>query len=327
MQEKKLSIILPVYNVEDYSDKCLDSMLTQTYENYELIIVKDGRTDSSESIIAKYVRKYPDKIVYIKINNRGLSGARNEGLKHASGDYIAFFDSDDYIKEDMYFKMMELVNDFPYDMVVCDLFMSYPKKDVLIKNGVGESIQYMETEYKKILYKTMYIAVHNKIIRKDLLSKKPFVKDMCYEDILFTYKLLPSIKSIGVVNEPLYYYIQRPTSISNTIDRKLYDILDSMYMMTEWYILNGLYDEYKDILDYTIARYSYGTFMSRLARSRNKEKYDAGFTDVKNVVETIAPDYSKSKFFKIKWKFKDLIIKYYNKFWANIVYYIVGIKR
>ena len=67
--------------------------------------------------------------------------------------------------------------------------------------------------------------------------------------------------------------------------------------------------------------------MSRLARARNKEKYDAGFTDVKNVVETIAPDYSKSKFFKVKWKFKDLIIKHYNKIWANIVYYIVGLKR
>ena len=100
-----VSVIVPVYNVEKYLDKCLDSIVNQTFNNYEIIIINDGAPDNSEAIIKKYLKKYPQKIKYYKKENGGLSDARNMGILKSSGKYLMFVDSDDYIAEDMIEKL------------------------------------------------------------------------------------------------------------------------------------------------------------------------------------------------------------------------------
>ena len=131
----KVSVIVPVYNVENYIEKCLDSLLNQTLDDIEIIVVNDGSTDNSANIIKE---KYVNKIVYLEKENGGLSDARNFGLPHAKGKYIAFLDSDDYIEPTMYEKMYSVAEKEEADMVECDFYWEYPNK---VKEDVRKNIQ------------------------------------------------------------------------------------------------------------------------------------------------------------------------------------------
>ena len=151
----KVSVIVPVYNVEKYLDKCLDSLANQTLKDLEIIIVNDGSPDNSEDIIKKYTKKYKN-FKYYKKENGGLSSARNYGIKYASGDYIAFLDSDDYVKSDMYEKMYEKAIKGNYDLVVCDIDYLYPDKTIRVGSGIkGDT-----TDIKKT-YLTIHPAAWN----------------------------------------------------------------------------------------------------------------------------------------------------------------------
>ena len=115
---KRLSVVVPVYNVEKYLDKCLDSLVNQEIDDYEVIVVNDGTKDNSQLIIDKYAKDYPNIVKsYIK-ENGGLSDARNYGIKYASGEYITFLDSDDYIEYDTYKNMLDIAYKGNHDLVV-----------------------------------------------------------------------------------------------------------------------------------------------------------------------------------------------------------------
>ena len=116
----KVSVIVPFYNVEGYIEKCLETLVNQTLKEIEIILVNDGSTDRSIEIVKKFIKEYPEKIVYLEKENGGLSDARNFGLKHAKGEYIAFVDSDDYIEIDMYENMYNLAEKENSDMVECN---------------------------------------------------------------------------------------------------------------------------------------------------------------------------------------------------------------
>ena len=135
----KVSVIVPVYNVEKYLSKCLDSLVNQTLKDIEIIVVNDGTKDNSQSIIDKYTKKYSKKIKsYIK-ENGGLSSARNYGLKYAKGEYISFIDSDDYVDLQMFEKMYNEAINHKFDIVVCDTINVYEDKEVYIKSNLGYS--------------------------------------------------------------------------------------------------------------------------------------------------------------------------------------------
>ena len=126
-EQKKLSIIVPVYNAEQYMEKCLNRLLEQSYSNIEIIIVNDGSEDTSKEKIEKYLKKYPS-IKYLEKENGGLSDARNYGMPYATGEYIAFLDSDDYVESTMYEDMYEMAQKENADMVECDFIWEYPDK-------------------------------------------------------------------------------------------------------------------------------------------------------------------------------------------------------
>ena len=123
----KVSVIVPVYNVEEYLERCLDSLVNQTLKDIEIIIVNDGSTDGSKEIIQKYLNKYKN-IVYLEKENGGLSSARNYGIPYAKGEYIGFVDSDDYVELTMYEKMYNKAIEEKSDMVECDFIWEYPNK-------------------------------------------------------------------------------------------------------------------------------------------------------------------------------------------------------
>ena len=166
-----------------------------------------------------------------------------------------------------------------------------------------------------------YPAVWNKIYKRSILEDITFSKGVWYEDMEFILKLYPRIKSIGVVKEPLYNYLQRQNSITYTYNDKLYDIINNMASVIDYYKNKGIYGEYKEELEYLYVRYAFATFAKRLAKCGNKEKYKEGIDYAFKRVSEYFPEYKNNKYFT-KTGLKGLYIKKFNKFLANINYII-----
>lgn len=190
----KLSVIIPVYNAEPYLRKCLDSVLTQGFQNMEVILVNDGSKDNSEDIIKEYQKKYSN-IVYLKQENHGQASARNNGLAHAKGDLISFIDSDDYILPDMFSTMIKKLENDHSDLVMCNISLE--------KNG-------KKTIENSTNFKNLYecpASVCNKIFRKELIGDLRFLEGIWYEDYNFFIKICLKKPKFAIVNNPYYIYM------------------------------------------------------------------------------------------------------------------------
>ena len=242
----KISIIVPVYNVEKYIAKCIQSLLDQTYKNFEAIIVDDGSPDNSIKI-AKELVGNDSRFVFLEKENGGLSSARNFGLDHVTGDYIAFLDSDDYLAADCFEKVIDLfVCDKELDVVlfgynwvdeygqIMDLFMPnlelyYQRKDFLLST---ECINY---------------SACNRMYRASVWDNSRFVDGILYEDKEIMPKILYR-KNISILNEYLYYYLQRSGSIMNSYSRQksVSSVLYIYDKYLDFLITEQLYERYKD---------------------------------------------------------------------------------
>ena len=292
MSKIKVSVIVPVYNVEAYLEKCLDSLAKQTLKEIEVIVVNDGSPDNSQKIIDKFEKKYPTIKGYTKTNG-GVSSARNYGIALATGEYIAFVDGDDYVEYDMYEKMYQKAKQGNYDIVACDL--NYVYEDGSIKR-VSSKIEKDTTNIKKT-YVNMYPCVWNKIYKKSLFNNNILFKEgVWFEDVDFLYKIFPYVKTIGVIKEPLNQYVQRSGSITKTFDKRLYNYISNFNDLIKFYQENNLYDEYQKELEYCYVRYLYATFVKQ-ATNYKKEEYDVAVKKaIKNVKEHF-PHYKKNSYF------------------------------
>lgn len=217
MEKHKFSLIVPVYNTEKYIEKCLNSILNQSYKNYEIIVINDGSTDNSEKILEQY--KTNKKIKIIKQKNKGLSDARNEGLNHISGDYILFIDSDDYIEP----KLLETLNNNIED----EDLIRFQTQTV---NDNYEIIEkYPEQEFKKLNGKdafkilTTFNYVENAWLyayKKDyfIKSKYKFMSGMIHEDYGLTPLVIIKSNKVKSINYIGYNYLIRTGSIMNNND-------------------------------------------------------------------------------------------------------------
>lgn len=216
----KISIIIPVYNVEKYLRTCLDSVVSQTWEDVEAIVVNDASPDSSKNIMKEYEQKYPDKIkcVYLE-ENLCQGGARNKGLELATGDYITYLDSDDFLDVTMCEKMVRKAMETNADMVYCDAYRNFVGTDRKVwvsyqfANEMGDM-----TDEKRMLHMLNYGFAWAKLIRTRILKEHNilFPEHIKYEDMLFVPLLLPYIQKTAYVQEPLYYYAIREQSVMTT---------------------------------------------------------------------------------------------------------------
>ena len=308
----KVSVIVPVYKVEQYISKCLDSLVNQTLEDMEIIVVNDGSPDNSEKIIKDYAKKYKN-IKYLKKENGGLSSARNFGLKHATGEYIGFVDSDDYVDKRMYQMMYEKAIEASADLVVCDLNYVYEDKE----EKAYSNIKTDTTDIKSIM-NNIYPAAWNKLYKKELFDNEVYFKEgVWYEDVEFIYRLLPYVNKIGVVHEHFYKYIQRENSIIRTIDKRLYNYIDNWNGILEFYKKRDLYISYKKELEYSYVRYLYATFIKQACKYDYENYLKAVDEAIKNVKNSF-PKYRKNKYFYKSLKGIYLII--FNKDLAKILY-------
>jgi glycosyltransferase involved in cell wall biosynthesis len=216
-----LSVIVPVYNVEKYLRKCLDSLVNQTMKDIEIIIVNDGSTDKSQDIIDEYVSRYPDMIrSYIK-ENGGLGDARNYGLERAKGEYVGFVDSDDWVSTEMFKKMYSMLQT-GYDIVMCDMVTVI---DGFETGEISKSYRRKNFNEKELILNSTNPAIAcNKIYKKDLFNIIRFPSGW-YEDIATTPIILSYADNVGYLEEPLYYYRQRKNSITASIDNKTLGVI------------------------------------------------------------------------------------------------------
>ena len=312
----KVSVIVPVYNVEPYLDKCLNTLVNQTLKKIEIIIVNDGSKDNSEKIIEKYLKKYPEKIKYIKKANGGLSSARNEGLKYASGEYIGFVDSDDYVSLNTFNLMYKKAKEKNFDLVVCNLNYVYEKKTKMVSAGLDKDLENEDEVKKNIVF--LYPAVWNKLYKKEILDSLKFKEGIWYEDVEFNFRVYPRVKSIGYVDKPLIQYVQRESSISKTIDKRLFNYVDNFNGLIRYYQDNNLYNKYYFELEYSYVRYLYATFIKQLSYTNDKELFKEGVKEaIKNVQEHF-PNYKKNIYLK-KFGLKNIYLKTFNKKTASLL--------
>ncbi len=290
----KISIILPVYNVEEYLERCLASLVNQTYKNIEIIIVNDGSPDNSQSIIDRYKEKDPCIISLIK-ENGGLGDARNYGMPYATGEYIIFIDSDDYVEEDMLEKLYTKAVETDSDIVMCNHYIK--KDDSCITNPLFKSFgPNLEVDRTLFFQKP---AVWDKLYKKSIIKDLKFVKGIFYEDIGFLCKVLPRVTKMTFIDEPLYYYIIRSNSIMNAknLDRN-FDIAIAFEDIIKYYKDNNLWEEYKDEIRFLITDQlmisAYMRVLQYPSSSRKKEilKNFRDFNSLHN------PDYMKNPYIK-----------------------------
>ena len=315
----KVSVIVPVYNVEKYIDKCLNSLVNQTLKDIEIIVVNDGTKDNSQIIIDSYKKKYPKIIKSFIKENGGLSDARNYGIEKAVGEYIAFVDSDDYVALDMYEKMYNKAKSNNYDMVVCDLYYEYPDKRVSVSSNIKNDIL-NKKDIKKI-YSSIYPAAWNKLYERSILKDNNllFKKGVWFEDCEFIYRLLPFINNIGTIKESLVYYVQREESISKTYDKRLYNYIDNWNGIIDFYKEKKLYLEYKKELEYSYVRYLYATFIKQCTNYSDKKEFKKAVkTAIKERKERF-PHYRRNSLF-YKNGLKGIYLVLFNKITANIYY-------
>lgn len=223
MKEPKISVVVPVYNAEKYLPLCLDSILAQTYENFEVICVDDGSTDGSGNVLDKYAAE-DARINVIHQKNGGVSAARNSGLKLASGDYIYFMDSDDFIRPEWFAYAVEVIAEYEPDCVMCDYreMADYePMTDAL----PPVKAQKIEKPFEVFILRKSLIdaSVCNKMYKATLLGKQVFTQDIVYaEDLWFNLEFLAKAQTFYYLPQPMYGYIRRDNSIttSNFNERK-----------------------------------------------------------------------------------------------------------
>lgn len=285
----KVSVIVPVYNTSKYLSKCLDSLVNQTLKDIEIILVNDGSTDNSQDIIDEYKNKYKNIKSYKK-KNGGLSDARNYGLKYAKGDYVGFVDSDDYVELSMYEKLYNKAIKDKSDMVTCDFYWLYPNKTI---EDIGN-----ENKSKEELMLTIRVIVCNKIIKRSIINdnKLEFPLGLRYEDIYFTYVLMPYLNKISYLKEPLYNYIQRDGSISNNQNKKVRDIFKIFDLIEEYYKENKIYDKNKDILEYLHVRYFLGSSFLRIVKVKDKALMNNILKENWNILNNKYPNWKKNKY-------------------------------
>ena len=223
-----ISVIVPVYNVERYVKKCLDSILVQTFENIEIIVVDDGSTDSSGVICDEYAKRDNRVHVYHKTNG-GLSSARNYGIERATGRYLGFVDSDDYIDPDMYEVLLNNLLKYDADMSLCglfDVFNGKPRK-VNTDNRTFEAT--VEETIKIVLEaKITSVTAVNKLYKRELFAFVRYPEGKTSEDAFIILDLIMKCKKTVITTIQKYYYIHRPGSITTShFNPRTLDVLEA----------------------------------------------------------------------------------------------------
>lgn len=212
--EELITVVVPIYKVEDCLTICIDSILSQTYRNLEIILVDDGSPDNCSKICDEYEKK-DKRVKVIHKENGGLSDARNAGMKIATGKYITFIDSDDYVSNDYVEYLYNLLKKYNVKLSICDFKKVWKETDITAKEETKIEVLNSEKAFKNLLFSQgIDISAWAKLYQIDLWENYEFPKGKCYEDSAIIYKLIDRAENVAFGNKQCYYYVARPGSIS-----------------------------------------------------------------------------------------------------------------
>ncbi len=296
-----ISIIVPIYNASKYLKKCLDSLVNQTKKELEFILINDGSTDDSESIIKSYS---DDRIKYYKRSNHGIGKTRNFGINNASGKYIMFLDSDDYLEENACEVLYKKIEKEKLDVVVCDFY----RVDSNSKE-VEKIISFKNTNLKDNpnLLLNINLAPWNKIYRSDLLKDNniKFIEDLKYEDAPFVALSLLKSKKIGKVDKTLINYTIHDSSETTVRDKRVFDIIKIVDIIRNYFKDDDWSREVIDTL--TIKILVNYNIQQRYIKNKNmrNEFINKSFS----YIEKNIPNYKSNIYFKERSMLKSFIEK------------------
>ncbi len=264
---EKISVIVPVYNVEQYLERCVDSIINQTYTNLEIILVNDGSTDNSGKLCDELAKK-DERIRVIHKENGGLSDARNRGIDESESDLVGFIDSDDYIDSDMYEVLLKNLNDTDADLSMCALYDVYnntPEAQVTNKETWKLS---SEQAIKMVMEaKILSVTAVNKLYRKSLFTDLKFEVGKIAEDAFIMIKLLDKCEKIVATNEKKYYYVHRENSITTQkFSTKFLNVIEAYEQNSN--IILEKYPKLKDVAQ-TRMNWAYFYVLDRLLLDDN----------------------------------------------------------
>lgn len=290
MQQLKISVIVPVYNVEKYLKQCLDSIVNQTYKNLEIIIVNDGTKDNSMKIVEEYLQD--KRIKVINKENGGLSSARNIGIKEATGDYISFIDSDDYISLNMYEDLVKNING--EDIIIFNYSRLDDKTKKIVKNKYIKNNKMIILDKKlNYLYSRIELVCWNKIYKATFIKEKKInFLEIVNEDVFWNIEVFYSAESVKILNQDYYYYrINRSDSI--TAKGKIKNSKDFLLQKESYKVIIS---NLNNLIENNLENYSLGRILYLLLE---KELYNA---KLRNEVEFKKIDLYLKKYLQLQKK-------------------------
>lgn len=259
----KVSIVVPIYKVEKYMHKCIDSILKQTYAHLEIILVNDGSPDRCGEIAENYQEK-DTRIKVIHKTNGGLSDARNTGMTYVTGEYTMFVDSDDWLSENMIEKMVDSMQTFQADIVQSAFYYAYEDKLLIDNRYYQESDQPVHLDNKALMYELVKNEkVKNfawgKLYKTKLVKDIPFKTGVLFEDVFWAHQVMHQVNSYLILHEPLFYYYQRDDSIVATYSPRSLDIIKGLkerHDFIEKFYEQLIAESYKMILKTCLIHYN-----------------------------------------------------------------------
>ena len=315
MRNEKISIIVPIYNVEKYLKRCLDSIIEQTYTNLEIILIDDGSRDNSGNICDEYA-KCDSRIKVMHKQNGGVSSSRNAGLSLATGCFIGFVDPDDYISKDMYTILYDELAKNDADISMCG-YKSFSDEKTTFQTSSSTDMYTNIEAIKKLVFDNVFTShLWNKLYKRELFIDLKFPENRSiYEDVSVIYKLFDRAKKIVYNKSVQYGYFQRQESLVGRISEK--KMLDSIDAVNERYAyLADKYPEHENIF-YVSRVFSSLIFNFVLARDKNIKLYNSEFM-LKEYNENITVKLSFINKIKLKYLAALILLKINRKLFYKV---------
>lgn len=294
----KVSIIVPVYNTENYLVRCLDSLVNQSLKEIEIILINDCSQDHSLDILQRYKQKYAEKIVIINLNeNKGPGGARNEGINVAKGEYLGFVDSDDDVCCTMFEELYNIALVENYDLVDCEFY--YEAFNQNMKTTSHTALGELNLDKKRELFIHSGF-IWSKIIKRNILIDKNirFREKSAFEDIDFLRKVIFYCKKISASDKVLYNYRDNDNSISSrlTEDIQIYQKMEALISLVKNFKDINAYDDFKDEITYLVYK-SYMIMLEYAVSLENENMNLALFKELQDFFfELVNYDYQDNKY-------------------------------
>lgn len=296
MNKELISVIVPVFNVEKYLERCVETIVNQTYKNLEIILVNDGSTDNSGELCDELAKK-DNRIKVVHKENGGLSDARNTGERESTGEYIIFIDSDDYIHHEMLNTLYTQIVEKNADVSICGVMNVYSNSETPQCSDINMDFVCDKEGFLKeyLIGEKIPGSICNKLLKKSIADKLEFPVGKIYEDAFYHYDLINYADKYAVSTKPYYYYFHRGDSITT----KPYREIDLVYIDIYKKYYDLISKKYRGLLDEAFFRLSYAHFfiLDKMLLEKDYRKLDH-YKEVVSFLKKNAIKISKNTIFR-----------------------------